>query len=97
VRVIDQDAEAFRRLGPGVRRPQVTGLGFDRQTLLTPASTRPAPSPRSAAATTPTSSAPAVARGDLRRQHVVARIYDSKRAEVYERMGIPSVATVPWT
>ena len=30
-------------------------------------------------------------------QHVVARIYDSKRAEVYERMGIPSVATVPWT
>jgi trk system potassium uptake protein TrkA len=30
-------------------------------------------------------------------QHVVARIYDEKRAEVYERMGIPSVATVPWT
>jgi trk system potassium uptake protein TrkA len=28
---------------------------------------------------------------------VVARIYDEKRAEVYERMGIPSVATVPWT
>jgi trk system potassium uptake protein TrkA len=28
---------------------------------------------------------------------VVARIYDSRRAEVFERMGIPSVATVPWT
>ena len=29
--------------------------------------------------------------------HVVARIYDPKRAEVYERLGIPTVATVPWT
>ncbi|MPZ86130.1 MAG: TrkA family potassium uptake protein, partial [Actinophytocola sp.] len=30
-------------------------------------------------------------------EHVVARIYDAKRAEVYERLGIPTVATVPWT
>ena len=30
-------------------------------------------------------------------QRVVARIYDPKRAEVYERLGIPTVATVPWT
>jgi trk system potassium uptake protein TrkA len=27
---------------------------------------------------------------------VVARIYDQGRAEVYERLGIPSVATVRW-
>jgi trk system potassium uptake protein TrkA len=38
-----------------------------------------------------------VARETFGVQHVVARIYDSKRAEVFERMGIPSVATVPWT
>ena len=30
-------------------------------------------------------------------EHVVARIYDAKRAEVYERLGIPTVATVSWT
>src|SRR6185437_6347775 len=29
--------------------------------------------------------------------HVVARIYDPLRAEVYERLGIPTIATVPWT
>jgi K+ transport systems, NAD-binding component len=29
--------------------------------------------------------------------HVVARIYDARRAAVYERLGIPTVATVPWT
>ena len=30
-------------------------------------------------------------------KRVVARIYDAKRAEVYERLGIPTIATVPWT
>jgi trk system potassium uptake protein TrkA len=29
--------------------------------------------------------------------HVVARIYDPKRAEVYERLGIPTRGDVPWT
>ena len=29
--------------------------------------------------------------------NVVARIYDPGRAEVYERLGIPTVATVRWT
>jgi trk system potassium uptake protein TrkA len=38
-----------------------------------------------------------VAREEFGVQHVVARIYDPKRAAVYERLGIPTVATVPWT
>jgi trk system potassium uptake protein TrkA len=38
-----------------------------------------------------------VARETFGVQRVVARIYDQKRAEVYERLGIPTVATVPWT
>ena len=38
-----------------------------------------------------------VARETFGVRHVVARIYDPKRAEVYERLGIPTVATVPWT
>lgn len=29
-------------------------------------------------------------------ERVIARIYDAGRAEVYERLGIPTVATVPW-
>ena len=28
---------------------------------------------------------------------VVARIYDPRRAEIYQRLGIPTVATVTWT
>ena len=29
--------------------------------------------------------------------NVVARIYDPRRAEIYQRLGIPTVATVTWT
>ena len=38
-----------------------------------------------------------VARETFGIEHVVARIYDAKRAAVYERLGIPTVATVPWS
>ncbi|MCW2430436.1 trk system potassium uptake protein TrkA [Rhodococcus erythropolis] len=38
-----------------------------------------------------------VARETFGVERVVARIYDAKRAAVYERLGIPTVATVPWS
>ena len=38
-----------------------------------------------------------VARETFGVEHVVARIYDPGRAEVYQRLGIPTVATVRWT
>src|SRR3569833_3530643 len=97
VAVIDQDPEAFRRLGPEFGGRQVTGLGFDRQTLLDAGiDTAGAFAAVSSGNNTNNNNA-RVARETFGVEHVVARIYDSKRAEVYERMGIPSVATVPWT
>ncbi len=38
-----------------------------------------------------------IAREDFAIQHVVARIYDPRRAEIYSRLGIPTIATVTWT
>ena len=38
-----------------------------------------------------------VARESFGVQRVVARIYDPRRADVYQRLGIPTVATVRWT
>jgi trk system potassium uptake protein TrkA len=97
VAIIDADASAFRRLGTSFEGQTVTGIGFDRDTLV-------AAGIRDAYAFAAVSSgdnsniiSARVARETFGVQHVVARIYDSKRAEVYERMGIPSVATVPWT
>jgi trk system potassium uptake protein TrkA len=38
-----------------------------------------------------------VARETFGVENVVARIYDPGRAEIYQRLGIPTVATVKWT
>ncbi|MGY1703336.1 potassium channel family protein [Geodermatophilus sp. SYSU D00697] len=97
VAVIDQDPEAFRRLGPEFTGRQVTGLGFDRQTLLDAGIDSAGAFAAVSSGDNSNIISARVARETFGVQHVVARIYDSKRAEVYERMGIPSVATVPWT
>ena len=96
VAVIDSNESAFRRLGAGVHRPP-----GHRHRLRPghPARGRhrggATPSPRSAAATTPTSSPPGWPARRSASSNVVARIYDPGRAEVYQRLGIPTVATVP--
>ena len=97
VAVIDQDPEAFRRLGPDFAGRQVTGLGFDRQTLLDAGIDSAGAFAAVSSGDNSNIISARVARETFGVEHVVARIYDSKRAEVYERMGIPSVATVPWT
>src|SRR3982751_2818338 len=97
VAIIDQDPEAFRRLGPDFSGRQVTGLGFDRQTLRGGGIDCAGASSAGGSGDNSNIISARVARETFGVQHVVARIYDSRRAEVYERMGIPSVATVPWT
>jgi trk system potassium uptake protein TrkA len=97
VAIIDQDPEAFRRLGPEFAGRQVTGLGFDRQTLLDAGIDSAGAFAAVSSGDNSNIISARVARETFGVQHVVARIYDSRRAEVYERMGIPSVATVPWT
>lgn len=97
VAVVDRDIEAFRRLGPEFRGQQVLGLGFDRDTLI---KARIEEAHAFAAVSSGDNSniiAARVAREQFDVEIVVARIYDPKRAAVYERLGIPTVATVPWT
>lgn len=97
VAVIDQDESAFRRLGTSFEGRTVTGVGFDRDTLR-------AANIDDAYAFAAVSSgdnsnilAARVAREKFGVEHVVARIYDPGRAEIYQRLGIPTVATVKWT
>jgi trk system potassium uptake protein TrkA len=97
IAIIDQDPLAFRRLGDNFPARQVTGVGFDRETLER-AGIQDADA--FAAVSSGDNSniiAARVARETFGVSNVVARIYDQKRAEVYERLGIPTIATVPWT
>ena len=96
VAVIDQAREAFRRLGPNFKGRTVTGVGFDREVLLE-AGIQDADA--FAAVSNGDNSnilAARVARETYGVQNVVARIYDPGRAEIYQRLGIPTVATVLW-
>ena len=96
VAVIDQSKEAFRRLGPDFKGRTVSGVGFDRDTLLE-AGIETADA--FAAVSNGDNSnilAARVARETYGVANVVARIYDPGRAEIYQRLGIPTVATVIW-
>jgi trk system potassium uptake protein TrkA len=97
VAVIDQDADAFRRLGEDFRGSRVTGIGFDRETLLAAGIEQASAFAAVSSGDNSNIIAARVARETFGVAKVVARIYDSKRAEVYERLGIPTVASVPWT
>jgi len=97
VSIIDQAREAFRRLGPDFKGSTVTGVGFDRDTLME-AGIEGADA--FAAVSNGDNSnilAARVARETYGVQNVVARIYDPGRAEIYQRLGIPTVATVLWS
>jgi trk system potassium uptake protein len=97
VAVIDSEPDAFRRLGPGFNGDKVTGYGFD-QVVLEKAGIKRADA--FAAVSSGDNSniiAARVAREQFGISQVVARIYDPGRAEVYQRLGITTVATVKWT
>ncbi len=97
VSVIDQDGLAFRRLGDNFPGNQVTGIGFDRETLIEAGIEQAGAFAAVSSGDNSNIISARVARETFGVQRVVARIYDPKRAEVYERLGIPTVATVPWT
>lgn len=97
VAVIDTNPDAFRRLGSDFQGTTVKGVGFDRE-VLELAGIRHADG--FAAVSSGDNSnilAARVVREGYGVDNVVARIYDQGRAEVYERLGIPTVATVRWT
>jgi trk system potassium uptake protein TrkA len=96
VAVIDKRKEAFERLPPDFNAQTFVGVGFDRE-ILDKAGIREA------------DAFIAVSNGDnsnivsarIAREHygvdkVIARIYDPRRADIYERLNIPTVATVRW-
>jgi trk system potassium uptake protein TrkA len=97
VAVIDQDAEAFRKLRPGFHGSKVTGVGFDREVLVQAGIEKADAFAAVSSGDNSNVIAARVARESFGVQRVAARIYDPRRAEVYQRLGIPTVATVRWT
>jgi trk system potassium uptake protein len=97
VSVIDRDPEAFRRLRSAFKGDKVTGIGFDRHVLTQAGIERADAFVAVSSGDNSNIISARVARETFGVERVVARIYDPRRAEVYERLGIPTVATVRWT
>jgi trk/ktr system potassium uptake protein len=97
VAIIDKNRNAFRRLPEWWTGEAIVGSGFDRATLDQAGAARAG---AVAAVTSGDNSnilTARIAREAYGVTNVVARIYDPRRAEIYKRLGIPTVATVTWT
>lgn len=97
VAVVDKNKRAFRRLPEDWSGTLVNGFGFDRDDLDEAGAGH---ADALAAVTSGDNSnvlTARIARENYQISHVVARIYDPRRAAIYQRLGIPTVATVTWT
>ncbi|HEX2382743.1 MAG TPA: TrkA family potassium uptake protein [Acidimicrobiales bacterium] len=97
VGIIDRREQAFRRLSPEFSGKKLVGVGFDRD-RLEEAGIKDAFAVASVTNGDNSNIMIArVAKETYGIDRVVARIYDPRRAAIYERLGIPTVATVQWT
>ena len=97
VTIIDRNAKSFRRLPEDWPGTTIVGSGFDRGDLDR---ARAGEATALAAVTSGDNSnilTARIARETYEIPNVVARIYDPRRAQIYLRLGIPTVATVSWT
>ncbi|MDU0347544.1 TrkA family potassium uptake protein [Actinomyces sp. MRS3W] len=97
VAVVDQNSDAFRRLPATFNGRKIKGIGFDRDALEQAGIDEAYAFAAVSNGDNSNIIAARVARELFGVEHVVARIYDATRADVYERLGIPTVATVRQT
>lgn len=97
VAVIDQEATAFRKLSSSFAGRTITGVGFDRDRLREAGIERADAFAAVSSGDNSNIISARVARETFSVPTVVARIYDPRRAEIYQRLGIETVATVAWT
>src|ERR671924_1405347 len=96
VAIVDKNPEAFHAYPPGDGARQIVGLGFDRD-VLEEAGIKEADAFVAVSSGDNSNIVSArVAREYYHVPRVIARIYDSRRAEIYERLNIPTVATTRW-
>jgi trk system potassium uptake protein TrkA len=96
VSVIDKNPAAFDRLPPGFEAKQIVGLGFDRE-VLEEAGIEEADAFLAVSSGDNSNIVSArVAREHYHVPHVIARIYDPRRADIYERLNIPTVSSTRW-
>lgn len=97
IAIVDRNEAAFERLKAGFAGKKIVGFAFDRETLAE-ADIQNADAFASVTSGDNSNIVSArVAKEHFKVPQVVARIYDPRRAQIYQRLGIQTVATVRWT
>jgi trk system potassium uptake protein TrkA len=97
VAIVDKNPRAFRRLPATFQGSTVVGFGFDREHLAQAGIERAGAFASVTNGDNSNILCARIARETYGIEKVVARIYDPRRALIYQRLGIPTVATVAWT
>ena len=94
--VIDSDPAALARLGPNFRGRAVQGVGFDRKVLLDAGIESADAFAAASSSDNANIVAARIARQIFRVPRVVARLYDPRRAEIYQRLGLMTISSTTW-
>ena len=96
VTVIDNNEESIKSLGKAFTGTKVVGIGFDRDVL----NKARIDQVDGVVACTSSDEANAliarIARNVYRVPHVIARLYDPRKADIYHRLGIQTISTTLW-
>ncbi len=96
VAVVDRNADVFEEF-EGIKGMRLTGEVFDRDTLIKAGIERADAFVACTSGDNSNIVAARVARERFGVPLVVARIFDPKRASIYEHFGIPTVSAVQWS
>jgi trk system potassium uptake protein TrkA len=96
VTVIDYSGEALARMGPGFKGHKVKGLGTDRNVLLEAGIEQADAFAATSSSDNSNIVAARVARNVFQVPRVIARLYDPRRAEIYQRLGLLTISSTTW-
>jgi trk system potassium uptake protein TrkA len=96
VTVVDVDPRTFDRLGPSFKGRTVAGSGLDRDVLARAGAEQADALAAVTAKDNRNIIIARVARNTFNVPKIVARLYDPRRAEIYQRLGLQTVSSTAW-
>jgi len=96
VTVIDSDPLALDRLGPNFKGQKIHGVGFDQDILISAGIENADAFAATSSSDNANIVAARIARNHFRVPRVVARLYDPRRAEIYQRLGLLTISSTTW-
>lgn len=91
--VIDKNPKALEELGPDFKGRKVTGIGFDREVLIEAGIQQADAFAATSSSDNANIIAARIARSVFHVPRVVARLFDPRRAEIYKRLGLPTISS----